>query len=100
MQLGLWLRDTHPARMASRSAMAAPEGTPSALLAPPQALQPLALARVHANLLQFACASLIHLLSVIIVELMGMQCDVHSQLAPSSTNAVYIVLHQHAVWCL
>ena len=54
MQLGLWLKDCSPAGLATRSALAAPEGTPSALLAPPQALQPPALARVHANLLQFA----------------------------------------------
>ena len=50
-QLGLSMKHCFD-MPASTSAMAAPEGTPSALLAPPQALQPLAVARTHANLLQ------------------------------------------------
>lgn len=51
IQLGLSLKHSF-SMPASTSAMAAPEGTPSALLAPLQALQPLAVARMHANLLQ------------------------------------------------
>ena len=50
-QLGLFLKHSFD-MPASKSVMAAPEGTPSGLLAPPQALQPLAIAGMHANLLQ------------------------------------------------
>lgn len=52
-QLGLLLQHS-AARMASASVLAVPEGTPPALQAPPNILPPPAIAKLNANLLQFA----------------------------------------------